>query len=114
MCPRTILVPALTRQHAPKRTISLRVMAIKQAARKVDKQKKRLLNGTKEVSQAGPVQRVLEAQESLQQEVDVKKLLTQSLLVGLTFGTAFQVTHNNGLLPVFSGDWRKSYELFLM
>ena len=75
-------------------------MAIKQAARTADKQKKRLANGTKEISQAGPVQRVLDAQESLQQSVDVKKLLTQSLLVGLTFGTAFQVTHNNGLLPV--------------
>jgi len=69
-----------------------------------EKQKKRatksLKRAVKEVSQTGPVQRVLDAQESLQQSVDIKKLLTQSLLVGLTFGTVFQVKHNNGLLPV--------------
>jgi len=65
------------------------------------KQRQKASKTAKEVLPAGPVQRVLEAQDSLQQSVDVKKLLTQSLLVGLTFGTAFQVTHNNGLLPIY-------------
>jgi hypothetical protein len=67
------------------------------------KQKEAVAKTAKSISQAGPVQRILVAQEDLQQSgVSIKKLLSQSLLVGLTFGTVFQVTHNNGLLPVRS------------
>ena len=50
---------------------------------------------------SGPVQRLLEAQEQLKADgLSLPGLLGRALLVGLTFGTAFQVTHNNGLLPV--------------
>ena len=60
--------------------------------------RQRELAATKE---AGPVQRLLGAQQSLQQSrVSIPNLLLTSLAVGLSFGTAFQVTHNNGLLPV--------------
>jgi len=34
--------------------------------------------------------------------VDIKNLLVTGLVLGLTFGTAFQPTHNNGYLPVSS------------
>ena len=49
----------------------------------------------------GPIQRLLEAQSQLLGAgVSIKELLSKSLIASLTFGTAFQVTHNNGLLPV--------------
>ncbi|KAK9803687.1 hypothetical protein WJX72_012204 [[Myrmecia] bisecta] len=34
-------------------------------------------------------------------QVPARHVLGKALLTGVTFGTAFQVTHNNGLLPVY-------------
>ena len=55
----------------------------------------------KSAESLGPVQRLIQAQEQLEVNgLSVRALLGRAALVGLTFGTAFQVTHNNGLLPV--------------
>lgn len=44
---------------------------------------------------------LFEANEALVRSgVDIPKLLGTCLLASVTFGFAFQVTHNNGLLPV--------------
>ena len=81
------------------RSTRLRVTAV---AEKQKRQIKKKVGSTaKSISQAGPVQRLKDANEQLQEGgVSIKKLLTQALIVGVTFGTVFQVTHNNGLLPV--------------
>lgn len=90
-------------QHSPVRTLSRECRSSRTAAlASGKKQKEAVAKTAKSISQAGPVQRILVAQEDLQQSgVSIKKLLSQSLLVGLTFGTVFQVTHNNGLLPIY-------------
>lgn len=43
---------------------------------------------------------VVESHQRLAQDVDIKKLLGTAFVIGVTFGTAFQPTHNNGFLPV--------------
>ena len=44
---------------------------------------------------------VVDAHQRLTAEdVDLKKLLGTAFVIGITFGTAFQPTHNNGYLPV--------------
>ena len=49
------------------------------------------------------MQRLIQAQQQLEADgLSLPALLGRAALVGLTFGTAFQVTHNNGLLPVQS------------
>jgi hypothetical protein len=79
--------------------LRLRVTAIAEKQKKLEKKASKT---AKAVTEAGPVQRLVEAQEELQQEgVSIKKLLLNSLIVGVTFGSVFQVTHNNGLLPEY-------------
>ena len=57
----------------------------------------------------GPVQRLVQAQEQLEADgLSLPALLGRAALVGLTFGTAFQVTHNNGELPVQSRPCRST------
>ena len=76
----------------------LRIRAIAEKERTLEKQASKT---TESLHKAGPVQRLISAQQQLQQGgASTKELLWRSLLVGLTFGTLFQVTHNNGFLPV--------------
>ncbi len=57
---------------------------------------------------------VVDAHQRLTNEgVDVKKLLGTGLVLGLTFGTAFQPTHNNGYLPVSSCHVHRKTQLLL-
>ena len=79
-------------------TKHLRIRAIAEKERTLEKQASKK---TESLRKAGPVQRLTSAQQQLQQGgVSTKELLWRSLLAGLTFGTLFQVTHNNGFLPV--------------
>lgn len=51
--------------------------------------------------QLGPLNELTKAQSELKGKgVSIPDLLQKSFVASLTFGTAFQVTHNNGLLPV--------------
>ena len=45
---------------------------------------------------------VVDSHQRLAEDVDIKKLLGTAFVIGVTFGTAFQPTHNNGYLPVSS------------
>lgn len=57
---------------------------------------------------SGPVQRLVQAQQQLEADgLSFPALLGRAALVGVTFGTAFQVTHNNGLLPVLQAPWTR-------
>ena len=65
--------------------------------------KKQARKAEQNLRQLGPIDRYFAAQNKLQESgVSIPDLLQKSLIVSLTFGTAFQVTHNNGLLPVWS------------
>ena len=45
---------------------------------------------------------IVDSHQRLAEDVDIKKLLGTAFVIGVTFGTAFQPTHNNGYLPVSS------------
>lgn len=46
------------------------------------------------------LERLHKSHSQLGESISVKELAWKGLLIGTTFGTAFQVTHNNGNLPV--------------
>lgn len=96
-------LPRATSGTALPRPVRQDALTVAKAQIKPQKQvKKQAGKLEKNIKQSGLVERVFEAQEQLQQEISIKKLLQQSLIVSLTFGVVFQVTHNNGLLPVSS------------
>lgn len=81
---------------------ALIVTAQKQFKQAQKQTKRQTKAAEKTVRQLGPVDRFFDAQAELQQSgVSISDLLQKCLIVGLTFGTCFQVTHNNGLLPVY-------------
>lgn len=71
----------------------------KQLQRDVSKQAEKTTNAIQETD---VFKRLAAAQRQLERGTSIPTLLAISLLTGLTFGTVFQVTHNQGLLPVSS------------
>lgn len=67
----------------------------------VEKAQDQVKDTSQKVKQNGLVADLLEAQASMERSgVNIPALLATCLFVGVTFGTVFQVTHNNGYLPV--------------
>lgn len=73
------------------------VAAQKQLKKQAKGQVKKL---GQDLGQLGFVERIFQSQRQLSDSISITSLLQQSLIVSVTFGFAFQVTHNNGLLPV--------------
>jgi hypothetical protein len=66
-----------------------------------DKAKSRAKETAQVVKQNGLFADLYEAQQALERSgVSIQELLGTCFVVGVTFGTVFQVCHNNGLLPV--------------
>ncbi len=66
-----------------------------------EKAKSKAKETAQAAKQNGIIADLYEAQQALERSgVSIPELLGTCFLVGITFGTAFQVTHNNGFLPV--------------
>ncbi|EIE21281.1 hypothetical protein COCSUDRAFT_43577 [Coccomyxa subellipsoidea C-169] len=67
-----------------------------------EKAKSKAKETAQAAKQNGIIADLYEAQQALERSgVSIPELLGTCFLVGITFGTAFQVTHNNGFLPVY-------------